>query len=405
FRYFSVLPDSLKPGRLYLLPITADVIRGCSNNDLTDIRLFSQSGVEVPYTIVRAIYPGEQDRFFNLTIDKYSLNGSVEVVLATLPQEYSPVDQLRFEIDGRDFQRLITVENGNGNTWEVCAAGNIYDMSSRVKLRKTDIDIKKCYFRNFRITLIDPGSPVNRDDVPVNSKDIPKPPRISFINARAFNNEPERVVYDTRTFSDLKIETDEQKNSFVVIQAGLPLEKVYFSVESGYFMRRVRAQQSDSGKDGSFKFIFDDHIYHMPIEGGVSSQDYILGRTSRQEFFKFQIVNADNPPLNIREIRFEWAKRLLAFAAPEGGVKLYFGAADIQFPKYDIAGMINQQNWHKQNCETLIPPVINENSAFKPGVTREVLAKMEKWLLGIVILAASAGIVLWIRRLLPRENT
>lgn len=411
FQYCSELEQPAKNSTLYQTWITSDILQKCST-DCSDLRLFDQDNNEIPYVIIGNEHPDEIIETYRLEIVSYSDNPASKVITMKMPDKYRPVSLISLDISERDFKKTVMLYGShNIKKWDLLVKEAIYDFSSQVALRKTEIKFNKADYRYYRLEIIDDNPSVKSDksiklkyeglDFSADSLEI-KNLHISKITGTTGFRKDNIKVYDENNFTTFTVNLDKDRNTVIFLEAGLPFDKIYFDISNPYYHREISLYGSNTGEKDSYKFLTRESIFSFPISDISETKNYIAYQSPKEKFYKIIIQNRNNPPLEIKSIKFLWVQKNLYFVSlnKPSNYSLCFGNNTISGPSYDLANFINHNNWFNQNYEKLNTAQIIQNSDFRERPPEDRKMKIEKIvLIGIVIILV-IGIGFWLYRLM-----
>lgn len=415
FQYCVAIEGPIKNNTLYQLRLTDDILKK-SNAAYGDIRLFSQDKKEIPYGIIENEHPNEVIEIYPLEIIKYTDDKASGIIDLKLPEKYQPISLIDLDIADRDFKKdIILYGSRDGRIWDLLVKEAIYDFSSQVDLRKTEITFKKAGYRFYRIKLIDTQTAVDAGkaiklkyeslDFSVNNIQNKKL-RINKVVGKTGSKGDKIITYDEANFANFSITTDKDHNTVIILEAALPFDRIYFDISNPYYYRNLGLYYSDTGKDDSFRLLNRSSIYSFPLAGLMETKNYVAYTTVKHSYYKFVIENKNNPLLEIKNIRFQRVQKNLYFVALNGAEKysLCFGNNVVNRPAYDLQSFISQDNWFRQKYETLSTTQVRQNVNYAPKLPIDKKAKLEKLILTAIVIAMVIGIGYWLYRLATKTN-
>lgn len=415
FQYCSELGEATKNNTLYQIQLTSDILQKCSA-DCSDLRLFAQDKNEIPYVIIDNEHPEEIIETYTLEIKDYSDGPASKVITMKMPDKYRPVSIINLDISDRDFKKTVVLYGSHDiNKWDLLAKEAIYDFSSQVALRKTEIKSNKADYRYYRLEIIDDDTSVKPEkSIKLKYEGLDfsagglenKKLHISKITGITGSRKDNIRVYDEKSFTAFPANPDKGRNTVITLEAGLPFDKMYFDISNPYYHREISIYGSDTGKEDSYKFLTRGSIYSFPLSGMSETKNYIAYPSAKQKYYKIIIENRNNPALEIKSIKFVWVRKNLYFVSLSKPSKysLCFGNSTVSRPNYDLASFINRNNWFNQIYEKLNTAQIIQNADFRERLPEDRKMKIEKIILiGIVILLV-IGISFWLYRLMREAS-
>jgi len=413
FRYKAGITAGIKSGGLYRVDLTAAVLQECAPGQ-PDIRLFSPDGAEIPYTMVKGEYLKKADVTYAAEMIGYQADSREAVLDFKLSGQFSPVNSLELSVSDRDFRKDAEIYGSDdGKTWSFLGRGSIYDFSSQVDLRKTQLEFPRSGHSFYRLKLRDTEEPqaqgktvtLKYDGIDLSvSGGKGKKLRIDGVKMRTGGQDAVVGVYDEKIFQPAAKGEMKDNSSYITITQGLPFERVEFEVGDGFFVRDFAAYYSETGAENSYLRLASGNICRFPRGWPDGERAWAAISSPGYGFYRFVFNNRNNPPLDVRSVRLKWLRRSLYFIAPGdmAGLTVSFGRPGTGRPAYDIENFVNQGNWEKRPPETLqmSRPVLTEGYDPEPPADRK--GKTEKNLLTGVIVLVVAGMGFWFYTLLKK---
>jgi hypothetical protein len=415
FQYSADLKGQIKTHALYQIVLSKDVLQKCFYSNCNDLRLSDSNNNEVPYVIVTN-YHHESTDSYSFEITNYESGASADIITMKLPEKHRPISVIKLNIPETDFNKQIILHGSpDSKKWILLAEDNIYDFSSQVNLRKTEIKFNTSDYRYYRIQLVEKKLKEDeKETLSLKYKDLAfnvdniknKKIRISGILGQTATETSAPTAKDTAVFADLAGSVDSNRNTVIIIEANLPFDRIYIDVSDLYFYRDAAIYYSDTAEKNSWRLLSDNTIYSFPLQDRNETKNYIDCSTHKQKFYKFVIKNNDNPPLSVSRIRFEWIRKSLYFIALNEDEKytLLFNNPGLDSPHYDLPKFINQNNWFSHKYEALELTHIKKNVNYKPSLPKDKQKRVEKtFLIGIVVILV-AGLSYWLYALIRKTS-
>ncbi|MCX5791531.1 MAG: DUF3999 family protein, partial [Elusimicrobia bacterium] len=404
---------NMKAGALYRVDLNAEVLRNCAPGQ-PDIRLFAPDGAEVPYSLVKAEYVKKAAETYAAEITGYQADGREAVLEFSLNGRFLPVTSVELSIADRDFRKDAEVfGSADGKNWSRLGAGAIYDYSSQVDLRRTRLDFPRSAHRFYRLKLRDTEEQPARgktvslkyDGIDLNitgGKGLKL--RIDGVTARTGGQDSVVGVYDEASFEPSAAGENRDNTSYIVINKGLPFDKVEFAVEDGFFVREFTAWYSDTGAEDSYRRLAGGNIFRFPSGWPDGERTSAEISSPGHAFYKFVFNNRNNPPLRVKSLRFKWLRRSVYFIAPAAmpSLTVAYGRPDTAPPAYDVENFVNQGNWEQRTALALRlgAPVLTPG--YSPEAPADKKTKTEKDLLTGILVLVVAGMGFWLFNLLKK---
>jgi len=416
FRYTAEFSEELERGKFYQATLPAEILQK-SQPDQSDIRLFDSDNRVAPYVILSQ---DVMEKIFNFEIvsaDKIDSPAAWEVIIKT-PETNMSVGRILLTLQNRDFKQIVLVEGSQDQKgWEPVVTAVIFDFSSKIDLRKTDIDFpSRASYRYFRLTFQDE----NDSDESMDSMDahlsiserglsfsfhsIPtKELRLDKVSGKTDRNKDEIKKFDQVDFTDIQAlihkENAEDKSDVIDLEAGVPADRIVFDISNSYFSRKVEVFGKNVGEEDYTRLNTQD-IYRFHFGDIQTEKTALLLSSKKYDHYRIRIINQDNPPLNLNRISFRWFRRNIFFIPEKSGPhRLFFGNSLVKKPNYELQQFINPDNWFKQSYlrATLPKSKTGANTLF---LIEEVEAsrqeKFEKYLMTGVIIFLVFILGIWI---------
>ena len=406
FKYMADFKGAIEKKEVYRFPLAIDILRKCLR-PASEMRVFDGQGLEIPFVIIdNLIEPGFSEHF-DLIITGYDDLAGYSLLTLKSPRTHTPIVQLSLSVPQRDFRKSVELSGSTDQkTWTVLAEDSIYDFSSQVDLRKTEISFTKSDYPFLRLKISDhlekgqlPDSIQLKYENMEFRVDQAKTPKLRFdrITAKTAEKFEKKMVFDSIAFQSFPLGTGMNQNSEISLEAGLPFHSIEFAVSNDFFFRRVSIYGSDSNEKDSFRFLTTGTIYKFPLLGREESNNHIaygLPHDPQFRFYKIVIENKNNPPLVIGKITLSWIQKNLFFIGLNNSApyRLFFGNPSATRPDYDISRFIRSDNWQQLDAQIIAAGPVTANAGFKPKISGEQKSKREK----IILMAVVIGLVLLI---------
>lgn len=419
FKYYADILGNIQNNKINSVYLNEDILNK-SENDLKDIRVFNSNGSEVPFIIIDEKTPEDLKEIKNFEIIDYSEQDNKDIIISELKEnnnEITPIlDKISFEISDTDFNKKIKIYGSqNKSNWTFISENNIYDFSSKINLKKTQINLSKPVQYKFYKFEIQNLSQLEKDSMlKLNYKDLNLSLneydtnyfRINSINAETFSKNREIINYDSNHLKP--VINNRNKKTIIELKNTLPINKIIFDISDPYFYREVSIYSEENKKDLNDKNtqnpIFKDYIYDIG-SGENNEKKYMNLNYSNLKNLRIEISDSDNPPLIINKITTQRVKKNLFFlAGNDNKYSIYISNRDIESPVYDINNYINQYNWFKTKYSILKASEIKINQNFKKEFSKNDKEKLQKNILIALIFMVSALLAVWIYKMMKTIN-
>jgi hypothetical protein len=415
FQFLARIKGPIKKDGIYRVCLSSEILRKCSS-ECGDLRVFDPNNKEIPYVIIDNKSTDKKIDTYILEITEYKDSPESATLTMKMPQKYEPISQIDIDTPERDFKKNVKVYGSdNMKTWHLIAEDAVYDFSSQVDLRKTKIKFSESNYRYYRVRLVHTEKPdkmnqsirlkYNGLDFSVNNFKSGKM-RINRVMGKVFPIRKNITKYDEFTFSNFRSVIDKERNTVITLESGLPFNRIIFEIDNPYFYRGLKVFYSETGIDDSYSLLTQGQIYRFQISGLNETKDFLEYTAAKYKYIKFVIENNNNPPLEIRNIKFSWVRKNLFFIAlvdaPE--YTMYFSNPNIEKPVYDISNFINQGNWNRYTYEGLDTAPLQQNVDYKPSVSKDRKTGIEKFILTLIVILLVVGIGYWLYVLMRKAE-
>jgi len=377
------------------------------------LRVYDSHDREIPYVIIENKSPESKPVNYSLEIIEYKEELDASTITIKLPEKFEPIVRLKLDILDHDFKKDAELHGSfDMQTWSLLARDSIYDFSSQVDLKKTEIEFPKSSYRYYRLKLSNPSktnSDIARLSIKYNGLDLnlddvkTKTVKINDFIGETLS-EKNSTIYDEAGFTEFIQVPGKNQDTVIVLEANLPLNKLSFDIDNPYFYRKIRVYYSDTGEEDSYQFLTEQPIYRFSLSSDEETKTSILCEASKHRFYKIVIDNGNNPLLELKRIKLEWVRKDLFFVAlnESDAYTLRFGSQDAERPNYDLGNFVNQSNWMRRPYEELEISLIHENSDYQASLPKDKKVKYEKMALRFIVICLVIAIGSWLYRLMRR---
>lgn len=420
FEYSLELNGAITKDNIYQIHLGNGVLEKCTPG-CKDIRLFDSKDNEVPYVILDYNYISEKDKMHRLKITKYRYDeNSAVITLSTLKKENKEkniqINAIYLDIGDNDFNKKVKISGSNdGKKWVLVKRDTIYDFSSQVNLRKTEVEFESVSYPYYLITLTDEkmqkdsqqSIKLKYDQLEFSVDNMEnKKLHINSVIGKFKTEKNKNIVYDKKIFTGSTATLDKNGDTVIEIEAGLPVKKIYFDISNAYYYRKVRVYCSDTGDTDSYKLLNKGVIYTFTLFNVTDVKNYVCLSSPKYNFYKLVIENKNNPPLDIKSITFKWIQKNLYFVAINNDTQhfLCFGNKNTDKPEYDLSRFIHKNNWYKQDYTKLEGSDISGNKNFVSRLGKDKKAQIEKIILMTVVIFLVLGISFFLYSLMKKAQ-
>lgn len=417
FKYSAEIAGPVQKNTHYQVILPDEILTKCFQ-DCRDFRLSGPDDSEIPYVVLKNISLEKIEKY-DLEVINYDYNddSGTTVITLKLPHNYKPISIMHLSTTEHDFKRGLQLYGSyEAGKWELIKEDTIYDFSSQVNLRKTEINFKPSDYRYYMIKMLkgqmtdvaSENMSLQYNDLQLIVTNLKKDGKISIsrFTGQTSSEESRTAVYDEIELKEFDRSIEKEKDTVITFEAPLQFEKVFFNIADPYYYRHVDIFVSDSGKKDSYKLLSKDFIYRFDISGDEEIKDYITCSSKQHKFYKIIINNKDNPPLALQTIKLKWLQKVLYFIGlhDSPSYSLYIGNPLLKQPEYDLSRFIRQDNRDVKVSEPLQISSIVENHAYQPAESPVDRERTEKTVLTFIVILMTAGISFWLYTLLKKTS-
>jgi hypothetical protein len=310
----------------YAIPLTPELVARCKN-DLSDIRLYqiTTDTTEVPYLIDwMGNKTKEEAVAFELINDTYNEKCCSYVTLKFNKKQ--TINRIKLDVTEHNFDKSLMVEGSNdGKQW--------FTIRERMRIVRfqnasenfsyTTLDFQDTEFTYFRIKFDDDGSP-----------------RVTVSGAYAFENVATKGQYtELKTGERQQTENKKEKTSEIIVSFPYNYVISHINLRSDNkkdFYRNINIYSSA----GTYHTAKGEMDSWQMIGSGVLSTNgtnfYQLYHTQTKKL-KIEVINYDDQPVTINEIKAYAENTQLVAALPADGVIFVaYGKENDNAPVYDL---------------------------------------------------------------------
>ncbi|MBN2009771.1 hypothetical protein JW960_10550 [candidate division KSB1 bacterium] len=388
------------PVRLALSPeILTQVNANC-----TDLRIFDDTGTEVPYVIYALPRKGQATQSYNWKIIQYQLENNEQTIILEKPKNAGVAGDLELLTPDQNFTKTVMVFTSDDRTsWRRIARGSFFDFSSTIALRNTSVHLAGHPDAFLKLILVTDTAAIDSgDEIRLRYKELEftsKSGGTDEIKINGFISHTDGVIPDSSWYSHYMINspTTSMDDGNTIIACGrvnVPIEQVLLNVSNKYYYRTVEVWTAQTDDDEAYRFTSRDVIYHIP---GIDEPKTTLKFNSNKSLFmRLKIINQDNPALHVEGIDVSWLQRNLYFI-PESGRRysLYFGGIDIHIPQYDVGKLIPNSYPGLLAYPEVRLAAMHENSLYKPTADPRARERLQRLLIMGIVIVIGVGLAYW----------
>lgn len=303
--------------------------------DQSDLRVVDQNGIETPYVYSKQVYSNILPKNANLINQITESNGITKLVV-DLGTSGQVVSKINLSISNPNFRRQVYIYSGprllkvSDPSWSLITdKGYIYsvtDPTTGEVSKKTEFNFNPSSARYFLIVI---GSgeegPLKVNGANYSLEKESRQPTFSLkIPANIIQNQKQKIT-------ELTIDRGE---------SGLISNAIKLSINDKNYLRRVIVYASDTNSSTTENW----NYLGNSIVSGISTNIFTGGETKitfpeqNKRYFRLQIVNEDNPALDIdNNVEVYGLNSEIVFEYKAGSsYKIYYGNKHATVPSYDI---------------------------------------------------------------------
>ena len=316
-------------GVLYRIRVPRDVFDGCRVFP-SDLRILDDAGRQWPLFVFL-----REGRTITETVPAKTLNASlVEKKDRYLRQDFViPVDaetgkrrkhnQMIVRTSGSDFVRRVEVYGSeNQSDWGLLGAGYLVDHSRDVRVCNKTLQYPVSTFPFLQVRVYP------------NARNASEPLSVSGL---AIANTVEKPgEYEDVPLTESYVEQKELKEGcqVVVYDTGAehrPVERVILRAGDREYVRSLRVFGRNE-ETNTWRWVADGEIHKL----GASVQDTVNLNGFGFRFLKVELFNYDDAPFRRLDVKAQAVARYLVVESLGGPAALYYGAPDVDLPRYDL---------------------------------------------------------------------
>jgi hypothetical protein len=344
----------------------------------SDLRLMTDRKEEVTYQIV-ARRPEQRNEELKVQMRNLSVTEKGETWLELLlDRQEARASAVEINTPDSDFSRQIEIlGSSDGTSWNTLRKdGVIFDTNRGEKLHHTRISFPPTSFRYLALKIANAGA---------------QPLSISSVKVLQ-ESEVQGQTYSIHGTSQ-KVEGigTAQSNSLLVRMSSVfPLDRLVIGTAARNFQRSVIVQVKRG--NGDWEQWAQGTIFNFDTATTHESQLGIDMPEIATREFRLTFKNLDSPPISVTDVTGEGYRRLLVYKRDaERKLYLFWGNPRAQQPRYDLAGLVAQQNLDNLPIARLSPG--HPNSKFAGDNSRLPFSERYKYQLYLVVTLVIAGLI------------
>lgn len=319
--------DSIAGEGYYAIPLIPEVT-AFTRNTLNDIRLYAinkKDTVEIPYIID---FQGDKttDKTIDFDIINDVKNEKCCSYITLKLKKKCVLNSIMLDIEELNFDKTLSIEGSNDNKQWFTIRSKIRIVgfeNSISRFYSTTLNFNNAEYEYFRIKLDDDSSP-----------------KVNVRGAFAFEKTTSKGSYEQiKVVSKTQTENKKNKTTEIIVSAGLKHRISYIRLipkKGTDFYRNVNIYKSmgmyPTGKG-------QEEVWQLVASGILSSdnENIYYPEGAQTDKLKIEILNQDNPPVNIDDIQLFYEQIALIAKLPANvPVYLCYGYDRATEPQYDL---------------------------------------------------------------------
>jgi hypothetical protein len=378
----------------------------------SDVRLFDDTGVEIPYVIYAQSRPKQTPKYFSWEIVNYQYTNTTQTIVLKRPKNINMARDLRISTKARDFAKKVKLYTSQDQkAWELLATDSFYDFSSQVDFRKNELKIPEITGPYLKVVLTDTVKPITGEErMRFQYKDlsfslnetIKGEIKINGFTSYIGKKSKEKYLHDEFGIQSPKTFIDKDGNTIVVLgKLNVPADNISLSIKNPYFYRRVEVWIAEEDIEELYRAVGKNVLYRIPDISETKTT--FPAHFIRPAYVRLKIINKDNPFLAIENVKIKWARRNLYFMPEKDrSYTLYYGGGNIRMPDYELKRMISNQYDKLMSYDEWGIGNIQENSAYSPRPDDFLAQRVQKYLFVGLVLLLVFGLGFWVFNLLKK---
>jgi len=333
------------------------LIMADTQDDFCDLRLFNGADQELP-RVIEPLFT-MQERIVRRSVVSHATelkeldNNRIEARFSLKKDEPSP-DGLDIRTPLRNFIRILRISGSiDGQIWTpLVEDAEIFDYTRYMDIRRTEIPLPENSYRHFSIEIgqasEERAQPLVRL-VQANGQDksrafdlLRTPFRIDgvhFWRDTILISKDKPVLQEWPLLSSAAMMDSKAKTTEILLETGrAPLTRIEIETPAHNFQRRASIQVPDMAHGKKiWRTVGTGKFTRVELPGFSTNSMYIDFPQQREEELRLVIENADNPPIEITDIRATGPTFLLLWLAEPGAIyRLATGNDTLSAPAYDL---------------------------------------------------------------------
>lgn len=355
WEYYSVLVPTLDTptpvddvvgaaggGGLVEVALTPDVFTH-ARIDLADLRLFTTSGIALPYALRTLSPTSVRDVIETTEFNRLELADGVQELTLELPAEVPQHNEVQIKTTGDQFRRPVAVDGSeDGQQWRRLVAANL------IRFEKGDqkINVSSLTYPDSRMRYV--RIRIEPDPQLETAEGAPEGFKIEEANVlRTLELEGERSVWaaEVGPREPTRVYGAAGSSWIIDLQAdNVPCDRIDVEIANREFVREVQIQAEQPSnilRQPVFVPLYSsDEMTWQRRVGEVAEPMTLRFPEVRTRRLRLMVVDYRNVPLQIRSVKVSSSKRQVIAEMPSDlneELRLYYGNPLADAPNYDFA--------------------------------------------------------------------
>ncbi|MCJ7771522.1 MAG: hypothetical protein MUP22_00135 [Desulfobacterales bacterium] len=413
FRFRAAVKGQEKYTHPVRLMLPHEVIKNTSAG-FSDVRLFDDTGAEIPYVIYAQSRHKDTSKSFTWKIVDYQFMDTIQTIILERPKGIKIARDLKISTGAQDFARGVKIYTSQEQkTWELLADGSFFDFSSQVDFRKNEFKIQEIERRYLKVVVTDTAKPIAGEErMRFQYKDlsfslnetIKGEIKIDDFTSYIGKEIREKYLHDEFIIQAPEAFTDKDGNTIIGLgELNIPADNVSLNIKNPYFYRHVELWIAEKDVEESYHISGKDVLYRIP---DISDHKTTFSvHFMRPTHVRLKIINKDNPPLSVENVNIKWLRRNLYFMPEEGlSYTLYCGGGNIRMPDYELKKMIPNQYDKLMGYDEWIIGDLHANTGYAPKADDLLTQRVQSYLFIGLVLLLVCGLGFWVFKLMGKMS-
>lgn len=412
FEYKSEIKSQTVSGKFVRIHISSDIISK-TKPDFRDLRVFDETGMEIPIVIHQEKEAKKKYYQFHWKIIDYEYNAASQIIILEKPDDINSYYNFLLSIPRKNFQKQIIVLLSNDRkNWKKLTEGTIYDFSAEINLRNTKVQTNEVSKRFVKLVIVNKVNEKKIDKISLNYKNLQfsinnhaVSNKLKIMNLTSYKGPKQntKVHFDNVSLVPINTSSDEKGNTILDFgYLNLPVEQINISTERPYFYRNIQLLTATDKTPEIYNFYSSDTVFRFP--GKQAYKTLLKIQNHRVIYARLRIINNDNPPLFIKECSFEWKRfQLLFFPETNHHYTMFFGSNVAKKPSYEIGQLLPKDESKLMKLKEWKISEVADNILYRPKPNKSDAEFLERIILIFIIIFIAVIMFFWVVKLLKTK--